>query len=398
VQTFGEALARLRGQAGLGRDDLAQAAHVSQSWINRTQRGEVEPDDATVRLLDIALNAGGQLVAAHEAAEADSVPSLMTPPSDPADLAYDAHRTDVGSDTVEQLNVAVEQLCCEYVSCSPQDLRDDAHHQLDYVQRLVAGSTTLKEQRDLLVVAGWLTLLIGCVNYDMGLARQAETARATAIQLGREAGHSEIVGWAFELSAWFAITQGRLRSVSDFAEAGINAAPHASVAVQLAAQAAKAHARMGNKSEVRHELDKGFRLLAAHEHPSHPENHFVIDPDKWDFYAMDCYLMVGENKRATEHAHSVLELSERPDGTDKSPMRASEARLALATVALRDGDLDNAAEWLQKGFTADRKSLGSLRLRAEEIHREARQRYGDDPSLAVINHVISEFYASARDS
>ncbi len=35
------------------------------------------------------------------------------------------------------------------------------------------------------------------------------------------------------MNAWFALTQGRLRSVLDYTDAGINAASHASVVVQL---------------------------------------------------------------------------------------------------------------------------------------------------------------------
>lgn len=71
---------------------------------------------------------------------------------------------------------------------------------------------------------------------------------------------------------------------------------------------------MGSRSDVRHSLDQGFRLLTGHEHPSRPENHFVIDPTKFDFYAMDCYRIVGEDQWAVERANDVLRLSERPDG------------------------------------------------------------------------------------
>lgn len=107
----------------------------------------------------------------------------------------------------------------------------------------------------------------GCLNYDLGLTNHAETARTEAFRLGQEAGHGEIVAWSFEMSAWFALTQGRLRSIPDYVEAGINAAPHASVASQLAAQAAKAHARMGNASDVQRALDHAARLLSNHEPP-----------------------------------------------------------------------------------------------------------------------------------
>jgi tetratricopeptide (TPR) repeat protein len=259
------------------------------------------------------------------------------------------------------------------------------------------GPTRLSEHRDLLVIAGWLSLLIGCVNYDLGLARHAETARTAAAQLGREAGHGEIIAWSFEMSAWFALTQGRLRSVLDYTDAGINAAPNSSVAVQLAVQAARAHGRMGNRTEVRREMDQGFRLLGGHEHPTRPENHFVIDPTKWDFYTMDCYRIAGDNTRAAEHAHEVLRLSRRPDGSDRSPMRASEARLTLAIVSLRDGDIDRATDWARKAFQADRKSVNSLIMITDELYHEARTQFGDDPAINALNNVIASFYTSISD-
>ncbi|MGB8202812.1 MAG: helix-turn-helix transcriptional regulator, partial [Pseudonocardiaceae bacterium] len=313
MQTFGDMLRQLRASAGLTQGELAKQSNWSQSQISRTEQNLFTPDDVTVQRLDRALGANGQLITAYTSVKTPSS-ELACPGRDPlvfSDLMRKIHRTDVGRDTIDQLTVITEQLCCEYVSRRPKELREDAHHQLEYVQRLLAGPTRLSEHRDLLVIAGWLSLLIGCVNYDLGLARHAEIARTAAAQLGREAGHSDIIAWSFEMSAWFALTQGRLRSVLDYAAAGIKAAPYASVAVQLAAQTARAHGRMGNRSEVRHAMDQGFRLLDGHEHPTQPENHFVIDPAKWDFYAMDCYRIGGDNTRAAEHAYEVLRLSGR---------------------------------------------------------------------------------------
>jgi hypothetical protein len=301
-------------------------------------------------------------------------------------------RTNVGRDTIDQLNITTEQLCCEYGSRPADELRQDAHHQLKYVRQLRQGPTRLGERHELLVIAGWLALLIGCLNYDLGLARHAENARIAAFQLGREAGHGEIVAWSFEMSAWFALTHGRLRSIPDYVDAGINAAPHASVAVQLAAQAAKAHARMGNHSEVWRALDQGSRLLSHHEHPSRPENHFVIDPAKWSLYAMDCYRITGDDARASANAREILRLSARPDGIDRNPMRASEARLTLSIVSLRDGDIDGATEWARKAFATDRRSVNSLSMITDELYHEARAHYGDDPAINALNDYLSINY------
>ncbi len=306
-------------------------------------------------------------------------------------------RVEAFGDTIEQLTVSTEQLCCDYSSRPVDELRAGARHQLASVQQLLQGPTRPAEHRELLVIAGWLALLIGCLNYDLGLTHHAETARTAAFRLGREAGHGEIIAWSFEMSAWFALTQGRLRAVPDFAVAGINAAPHASVAVQLTTQAARAHARMGNRNEVWRALDRGARLLGEHEHPHRPDNHFVIDPTKWDLYTMDCYRIAGDDARAAENAHEVLRLSTRPDGTDRSPLRASEARLTLSVVCLREGDIDGATEWARKAFATDRRSVNSLSTIADELYHQARARYRNDPAITALNEVIASFYASISD-
>jgi hypothetical protein len=51
----------------------------------------------------------------------------------------------------------------------------------------------------LLTAAGWLALLVGCVEYDLGLRAAAEATRAAAKRLGAEAGNGEIIAWAHEM-------------------------------------------------------------------------------------------------------------------------------------------------------------------------------------------------------
>lgn len=95
----------------------------------------------TVERLDRALDAHGQLLTAYATASAPSS-ELLHPGGDPlvfSDLMRKIHRTDVSRDTIDQLTVITDQLCCEYVSRPPDELRQDAHHQLDYVQRLLEG-------------------------------------------------------------------------------------------------------------------------------------------------------------------------------------------------------------------------------------------------------------------
>jgi hypothetical protein len=274
---------------------------------------------------------------------------------------------------IEPFERATEQLCCDYAWRDARAVRADTRELLNRITNLRSGRCTLRERRDLLVSSGWLILLLACLDYDLGHARQADHARAMARSIGTETGHGEMVAWSFELEAWFAITQGLLGSVPSYAEAGTTAAPHSSVAVQLTAQAAKARARMGDKQGVLRTLDEGFRLLARHDRPMRPDNHFVIDPGKWDFYAMDCLRLVGDDRRAAEHAHSVLAHS-----PERNPMRATEARLTFAVVAVRSGDLDAAAAWTADALRQSRRSVVQLSTVVRELLREARRRYPSD--------------------
>jgi hypothetical protein len=153
---------------------------------------------------------------------------------------------------------------------------------------------------------------------------------------------------------------------------------------------------MGDRAQVQSILDQGHKLLAQHEYPTRPENHFVIDPAKWDFYAMDCYWMVGDNRRAADHAHEVIRLSQRPDGSERSPMRASEARFALAVVSLRNGDVEAAADWTRLALASTRKSVAPLSMIADEVTAEIRRLYPGDPAARLITDEIRTARQSFR--
>lgn len=79
--------------------------------------------------------------------------------------------------------------------------------------------------------------------------------------------------------------------------------------------------------------------------PERPDNHFVVDPDKFDFYAMDCYRLVGNDTLAEINAREIIRKTASLDGRDLSPMRKVEAEITLGVTAARRGDLDAAVEY-----------------------------------------------------
>jgi DNA-binding XRE family transcriptional regulator len=278
----------------------------------------------------------------------------------------------IDASTVDALNITVEQLCCDYAHADARELVTTGKKWLEKVTQLLENRLTLTQHRDILNNAGMLALLVGCLEYDLGDAPAAEATRRMAMSLGVESGNQGIVGWAHEMLAWFHLTTGNLRAVIPAAEAGIIAAPSHSVSVQLYGQQAKAYARMRMPEKVHSALEHGRELLDRLPYPERPDNHFVVDPDKWDFYAMDTYRIVGQDELARRNADEVIRRSVTPDGAIVAPMRKAEAELTLGVIAAREGDVDEASSLGIRALQDGRHSRPSLLMVAGELEHELR--------------------------
>jgi hypothetical protein len=384
MSNFSDLLDRLIREAGIEGRELARQVPVNPGHISNMRQGKKRASLQVAERLDDILGAGGKLVAA---ALADGLPAdrpavlaaigAVIDPSETAELARRLRASEVDAATLDALARTSETLCTQYAYRDPLQLRRETHQWISYIGRLLDGRTGLREHRELLVQAGWLTLLASCLEYDSGMAAAAEASRVSALHLGREAGHAEIVAWSLEIAAWMAHTRHDPQAAVTYARAGQEAAPRSSVTVQLIAHEARSLARLGDRRTVTAALDRGHKLLHGVPLAANTVNHFVVDPAKFDFYAMDCLRVVGDDDRAAEHAREVLRAGRGPDGKDISPMRMSEARIALGCVAARRGDLDEAAALGSQAFRADRKCLPSLALVAGELDDEMQGRYPD---------------------
>lgn len=385
METFGQALDRLRGDLSLR--EVAREASINAGHLSRVARG-IRPANAELaRALDRALKTGGQFAAIIAASRPKRWQPADSRPWETVELLQRIRASSIGPATVESLQATVAELCCEYPTRGAAELRHEAQGWLGEVDRQLRHPVGLAAHEGLLHAAGWLALLTGCLEYDMGMRAGAEATRVAARELGEESGSPEIVGWSYEMAAWFALTQSRYRAVLDAAAAGQAAAPGGSAAVQLAGQEAKAYARVRDAGAVRDALERGRTRLDTMPAPSRPEHHFVVDPAKWDFYAMDAYRLAGDDVRAAQHARTVLELGAGPDG-DLSPMRMAEARLTLAAVAAREGDLEQAVATGVGALRGPRKSLPSLLMVAGELDGELHQRYPAESATSDFHEAL----------
>jgi hypothetical protein len=360
----------------------------------RWEAGEVQPNEFYQPI--IAATFGTVTHAMFPvASRRDEADLLALAGMDTLELVSRLQRSDMDPATLDALRIMADRLCSEYPYLPADQLLAEGRAWLRRMTEQRGQRMTLKQHREILVQAGWVTLLVGCVEYDTGNRQAAETTRQAALSLGVEADHGDITAWAHEIRAWINLTSGDYHGVVAAARAGTEVTPHSGVAVQLAAQEAKAWARIGDRRQTEVALDRGRRLLDAMPYPENLDHHFVVDPTKFDFYAMDCYRLLADDKLAENLANEVIHASTDFDGRERAPMRLAEARVTLGVVAARQGDLDEAVSHGGRALNGQRKSLPSLLMATRDLTKILSDRYPTEPGT---KHYLDQLHTLTEAS
>lgn len=358
--------------------ELPDEENLLRQW-KRWESGQNLPGTDYQKLIAAVFNtvSGSLFASPRDPAE---ILSAAAPGTDTPDLIARLRKSAVNNATLESLRLTTDRLCADYPTVSAPQLLLEGRMWLSRVADLLEGRVTLPQHRELLSISGTLALLVGCLEMDTGASSAAEATRRSALTLGTESDDRSVTGWSHEMLAWFSLTRGDYRSVLAASEAGIEAAGARSVSVQLYAQQAKAWARIGNRSKVELSLAKGRELLEQLPPPTDPAHHFVVDPGKFDFYAMDVLRKVGGEDRLAEGlADEVLSNAQDWSGKVISPMRAAEAWITKGVVAARQGDLEAAVGYGRAALDGDRKSLPSLVMVSRELGEILVKQYRGEP-------------------
>lgn len=374
MSDFGAELTRLMTAQGTGVRELARRVHYNPGHISNLRTGRARPSPELAADLDAALEADGALVALapprRQPARADDSHLELI------ELARRAEASDLGSGTIELLQGAADGLARQYTAADPDDVAAAGRRHLRYVTGLLGQRATLAQHRDLLVVAGWLSAVIACASYDAGDTASAVTAARMTRQFGESAGHAELAAWSFEIAAWFALTEGRFTDAASLSDAGMARAGTSNAGVQLAVQAARARARMGDRQAL-DALATARTTLSRLPRTGDPQHHFVFDAGKFEFYVGTVLAWLGtDDQAAADHARWVIAECQQ-NGAVRWPMRLAISQLDLALVAARRGDLDEAAALGHAALLPARRSA-QLLPRAAELGHELIRRYSGE--------------------
>ena len=348
---FAAELARRRADAGFSLADLANRAHVNRAYLHRMERGERWPSVTVVRAVDAALAADGALLAIWEAA--DRVPRAPAngEPTELLELAARAEASDVGATTLELVELSVDGLARSYTLMPPDELLRDVRTRARQINRLLDGRATLVQRRRILTAAGWLAVFAATLHTDLGQRGAACAARNVAQSLGRETGADEIAAWVVEIDTWIALVDQDWTLAATLAAAGEGIAPPGSpAAAQLAMQAARAAARLGDGPGVRAALRRCTAAADRQSQERPPDHHYQFDGDKLELYTGTALAWLGD-PAAEDFARRAAARSE----VSNQRRRVATAHLDLGLVLARLGRPDEAARF------------GVLVLRSDEL-------------------------------
>ena len=395
---FATELARLMVARGIGVRELARMVPCNPGHISNLRSGKARPSPELAETLDERLEAGGTLAVLAPAssprvqqvtggwdgtATEDEILAL--------DLARRAEVSEVGTGTVERLELAVDELAIAYPGTPPGELLGRVRAYLGYVGRLLDAHMTLAEQRRLLVVGGWMSLLAATTLIDLHRDHAAAAHLRTAARFARETGHTEITAWCLETQAWQVLTVGGYRRAVEISQAAQRIAPKSGSAyIQATAQEGRAWARLGDAAETRAALSRVESLVSPLPVPDRPEHHYRYDPAKSEAYTATTLAWLGDPAAEIYARHILARLESAADGPPR-PRRAASARLDLSLALIAADRHDEAAGTALEAITSGRV-VPSNYWRAREVIRAVASR-----GLPEAAELAEAYRAACRD-
>lgn len=281
--------------------------------------------------------------------------------------------TEVGSETLDTLEGAVDNLAVAYPMTSPQELLGRLRAHLAYVGDLMERRSTLADRRRLMAVGSWLSLLAATVHVDLRQAPAAAARLRTARSLAGEAEHQEILAWCMETQAWQALTNGDHPRAVDLAQTAQKLAPTgSSAAIQATAQEGRAWARLRQPRQTARAIARVDELVGRIEPSDRPEHHYRYDPQKSVAYKATTLAWAGDPS-AEGFAREVITTLGTDAQVSKWPRRLASAHLDLALSLLTTNQLDEACSSGLVAITSGRIAP-SNHWRVAEVVTEAQCR------------------------
>jgi transcriptional regulator with XRE-family HTH domain len=389
MDDFAEQLRALMAKRGLGVRALARKVPCDPALISRFANCRQRPSPEMARHLDDVLEAGGELAASLDrrgvlklGLAVSLTPralrlALAEAAGEAVEFTQAASVTAVGSGTFAHLDAVLAELDRSYPVQPPAGLFPVARTYRAQVQRQISGPATLTQKRDLYVYAAWFSEMLAWLSHDLGAPLTAHAWAVDCFEHARQAGHGELCGWAADAMASIALYSGQPVRAIEAAEAGLAWVPASHpLGVRLRAQAARGHARLGERDAC-----ETLIAEAEREYESLPDRPSVragggglLAAFAVTAYPASCYVWLGDFAKAAGYGRRAIEVHEFASPGERSPSREAIARVDLAIAVAGQGQPGEAAELGCQALGSPRLT-GSVLSRARDLDAALVARY-----------------------
>jgi tetratricopeptide (TPR) repeat protein len=276
----------------------------------------------------------------------------------------------VGVGTLDHLEAVLTELYCSYSKESLAEHFAVARAYRTRVQELIQGRHTLQEGRQLYVYAAWLDHTLAWRAHELGDALTGEAYAIDCFEHADQAGHGELCAWATDQMASIAIYANRSERAAKAARRGIERIPNSHpLAIRLRGQAARAHARLGQRDECENLLTEARDLYDRL--PSTTPLRFGKDTRPQAEHALaghpaSSYIWLGDFQKAKRHAEQAVALHESASPEPWSPNKEAIARIDLGIALAELGEADEAIGQGRLALASPRL-VDSVRSRAADL-------------------------------
>jgi tetratricopeptide (TPR) repeat protein len=304
----------------------------------------------------------------------------------------------VGAGTFDHLEAVLTELRCSYYEQPPAEQFAVARAYRTRVQELIQGRHTFAEGRQLYIYAALLDETLVWRAQDLGDALTAEAYAIDCFEHADQAGHDELCAWAADQMASIAIYANRPERAATAVRKGIERAPAVHpVAVRLRAQAARAHARLGQRDECERSFTEAHDLYDRL--PSRTPVRFGEDTRVQADHALighpaSSYIWLADFQRAKGYAAQAVALHEAVPVGSRDLGREAIARIDLGIALAELGEADEAIGQGRLALASPRVSeSSSVRSRAADLDTVLTRRY---PGLPAAQEFHEEYGTLVR--
>ncbi|MEE1741170.1 DNA-binding protein [Streptomyces sp. BE147] len=387
----------------MGRRLKENCISVSEAQFRRWTAGTLQqlPAAAACRVLQAMFDANAEELFQPPSPDA-SAPALnleaeidMTA-RDAQTEASAAASASISDTTVDQLRDDVRRLARHYHTKAPSDVLHSARSLRESIEQYRDRTQVPVQQQELLILAGQACAILATAAFDLGSFDNATSLARSAALYGETARFAPLQAFAAGTQAYIAYFSGRPAEAANCARRGAAFPGLGDVAQRrLAAIEARAYGHLGDTASAQRALMRSTETNTGATDDLHDGvgGEFGFSEERLAMSNGSTCILLGDGAKAEEAAQRALDLVSARPSAARSLAVIGSAAADLATGRLMRGDLNGAADSLNRVWDVpvNQRATGLLARSCQVRAALTASRYRGAPLASEIGEHLEDF-------